>query len=181
MEKITTTRVPGLTGHVNYYKPWHEHITLDLVLKVLNQTILHPFVAWIVVLCLRAQVTPIGHPAFLIAVGYAVFLTALTGAKMLNQRVAYGIPREANFSREVIVITGGGSGLGQLIAQIYGMRGASVAVLDVKEVSEVEGWEELAGVEYYQCDVGDRKALERTARRIEDDVSFILFTWVIFC
>jgi hypothetical protein len=145
-----------------------------MLLKVLNQTILHPFVAWIVVLCLRAQVTPTDHPSFIIAVGWAVFLTVLTGAKMMNQRVAYGIPREAKLSREVIVITGGGSGLGQLIAQIYGMRGASVAVLDVKEVSEVEGWEELAGVEYYQCDVGDRKALERTVRRIEGDVSLIL-------
>jgi NAD(P)-dependent dehydrogenase (short-subunit alcohol dehydrogenase family) len=70
------------------------------------------------------------------------------------------------------VITGGGSGLGQVIAQIYGMRGASVAVLDIKEVSEVEGWDELSGVEYYKCDVGDRKALELTGKKIENDVSF---------
>jgi NAD(P)-dependent dehydrogenase (short-subunit alcohol dehydrogenase family) len=69
------------------------------------------------------------------------------------------------------VITGGGSGLGQLIAQIYGMRGAGVAVLDVKEVSEVEWWDEISGVDYYQCDVSDRKALEMTAKRIENDVS----------
>lgn len=95
---------------------------------------------------------------------------------MLNRRIAYGIPRDVEPSHEVIVITGGGSGLGQLIAQIYGMRGASVAVLDIKEVSEVEGWDELSGVEYYKCDVGNRKALEMTAKTIEDDVS--LFTIV---
>jgi len=90
--------------------------------------------------------------------------------RFTNERIAYGMPREVDLSREVIVVTGGGSGLGQLIAQIYGMRGVSVAVLDVKEVGEVEGWDKLSGVEYYQCDVGDRKAVELTAKRIENDV-----------
>lgn len=172
MEKITTTPV-NITPKTA--QKWHDHITLDLVFKVLNQTFLHPFVAWIVVLCLRAQVTPTDHPAWIIAVGYAGFLTLLTAAQMLNRRLAYGLPREVEPSHEVIVITGGGSGLGQVIAQIYGMRGASVAVLDIKEVSEVEGWDELSGVEYYKCDVGDRKALEMTAKKIENDVSFVSF------
>lgn len=156
-------------------KKWYQHLTLDLVIKVLSQTFLHPFIAWIVVLCLRAQATPTDHPSFIIAVGYATLLTLFAAAKMLNHRLAYGTPREVDLSNEVIVVTGGGSGLGQLIAQIYGMRGASVAVLDIKEVGEVEGWDELSGVEYYHCDVSDRRALEMTARRIEDDVSYILF------
>jgi short chain dehydrogenase len=171
MEKITPSR-RILTPRPP--QKWYEHITLDLVLKVLNQTFLHPFVAWVVVLCLRAQVTPTDHPAWIIAVGYATLLTLLTAASMFDRRIAYGLPREVEPSHEVIVITGGGSGLGQVIAQIYGMRGASVAVLDIKEVSEVEGWDELSGVEYYKCDVGDRKALEMTAKNIENDVGFSL-------
>ncbi|GAM39664.1 hypothetical protein TCE0_034f11394 [Talaromyces pinophilus] len=167
MEKIATT--PRLSTPRPAQK-WYEHFNLDLIIKVLNQTFLHPFVAWIVVLCLRAQVTPTDHPAWIAAVAYASFLTLLTAANMLNRRLAYGLPREVEPSHEVIVITGGGSGLGQLIAQIYGMRGASVAVLDIKEVSEVDGWDELSGVEYYQCDVGNRKALEMTAKKIEEDL-----------
>ncbi|KAL1971243.1 hypothetical protein VTN77DRAFT_195 [Rasamsonia byssochlamydoides] len=167
MEKISSQPV-GFTPLPE--KKWYQHLTLDLFIKVLNQTFLHPFIAWIVVLCLRAQATPTHHPSFIIAVGYAALLTLLAAAKMLNHRLAYGPPREVDLSNEVIVVTGGGSGLGQLIAQIYGMRGASVAVLDIKEVGEVEGWDELSGVEYYQCDVGDRRALEMTARRIEEDL-----------
>ncbi|KAL1986218.1 hypothetical protein VTN96DRAFT_6733 [Rasamsonia emersonii] len=167
MEKITSQPV-GLTPRPE--KKWYQHLTLDLFIKVLNQTFLHPFIAWIVVLCLRAQATPTDHPSFIIAVGYATLLTLFTAARVLNHRLAYGTPREVDLSNEVIVVTGGGSGLGQLIAQIYGMRGASVAVLDIKEVGEVEGWDELSGVEYYQCDVSDRRALELTARRIEDDL-----------
>ncbi|EED19498.1 short-chain dehydrogenase/reductase family protein, putative [Talaromyces stipitatus ATCC 10500] len=167
MEKIATSPQPLIPRPP---QKWYEHFNLDLIIKVLNQTFLHPFVAWIIVLCLRAQVTPTDHPAWIGAVGYAIFLTLLTVAGMLNRRLAYGLPRDVEPSHEVIVITGGGSGLGQLIAQIYGMRGASVAVLDIKEVSEVEGWDELSGVEYYQCDVGNRKALEMTAKKIEDDL-----------
>lgn len=169
MEKIATTR-RLITPRPA--QKWYEHFNLDLIIKVLNQTFLHPFVAWIVVLCLRAQVTPTDHPAWIAAVAYASFLTLLTVANMLDRRLAYGLPREVEPSHEVIVITGGGSGLGQLIAQIYGMRGASVAVLDIKEVSEVDGWDELSGVEYYQCDVGNRKALEMTAKKIEEDVGY---------
>jgi hypothetical protein len=168
MREITTT--PRILKPQTA-KTWYQHLTIDLLIKVLNQTFLHPFIAWIIVLCLRAQVTPIDHPAWIIALGYAIFLTLWTAAAMLNRRIAYGLPREVEPSHEIIVITGGGSGLGQLIAQIYGMRGAGVAVLDVKEVSEVEGWDELSGVDYYQCDVSDRKALEMTAKRIENDVS----------
>lgn len=73
------------------------------------------------------------------------------------------------------MITGGASGLGLLIARIYGLRGVSVAVLDVKEVAEVDGWDEISGVEYYQCDIGNRKEVEKTARRIEKDVCVSFF------
>ncbi|KAH8695400.1 putative short-chain dehydrogenase/reductase family protein [Talaromyces proteolyticus] len=167
MQKITTT---SRILRSQPAKKWYHYVTLDLIIKVLNQTFLHPFIAWILVLCLRAQVTPPDHPVWIGALGYAIFLSLWTAAAMLNRRIAYGMPREAEPSHEIIVITGGGSGLGQLIAQIYGMRGAGVAVLDIKEVSEVNGWDELSGVEYYQCDVGDRKALELTAKRIENDL-----------
>ena len=97
-----------------------------------------------------------------------------------NQRFAYGRPRNVDLSEEVIVVTGGASGLGLLIAEIYGMRGVSVAVLDVKDVGDGEGrgtdsigWSQTHGVEYYRCDVGDRAQVEEAARRIEADVCVV--------
>lgn len=152
-------------------KKWHEHITLDVLLAVLNRTILHPFVAWVVVLCLRAQVTPYTDTAFIIATGYAIFITVLGVASTINQRIGYGLPRPVELSEEVIVVTGGASGLGLLIARIYGLRGVSVAVLDIKDASELEGWEEVSGVDYYRCDIGNRDEVEAAARKIEKDVS----------
>lgn len=63
--------------------------------------------------------------------------------------------------------------MGLLIAQIYGMKGASVAVLDIKDVAEEDEWEELfevGMVNYYRGDVGDRVVLEGIKKRIEEEV-----------
>ncbi|KAL2821078.1 hypothetical protein BJX63DRAFT_443589 [Aspergillus granulosus] len=167
--RILTTPVPSTCPPIPE-KKWHDHITIDLIMTVLNRSIFHPFIAWIVVLCLRAQATPYGHPAFLIAAGYATFLTIVDIAFMISDRIAFGTSREVDLSEEVIVITGGASGLGRLIAQIYGLRGVTVAVLDIAEKGAVKGWEEVGGVEYYQCDIGDRGQVERVKERILQDL-----------
>lgn len=69
----------------------------------------------------------------------------------------------------MVVITGGASGLGRCIAETYGMRGASVAVLDVKEVEGgVEAWGE--GCRWYRCDVGSFDHVQKVKGEIEKDV-----------
>jgi hypothetical protein len=147
--------------------PWARHLSVDLLLKVLNVTFLHPFVAWMMPLCMRAQAMRWEHPAIQIAIGYASLLTALYFLGVLNQQIAYSKPRKVDLSDEVIVITGGASGLGLLIAEVYGMRGATVAVLDVQELEAGEA----RGVSVYKCDVGDREQVARVAVEIERDVS----------
>ncbi|RAK71321.1 NAD(P)-binding protein [Aspergillus fijiensis CBS 313.89] len=161
-------KIPPPSSDQNTHARPHA-ITLDLLLTVLSRTLFHPFIAWILVLCLRAQATPYTAPAFLVATGYAIFLSALNVLQSVNDRFAYGKPRRVDLSEEVVVITGGASGLGLLIARIYGLRGVSVAVLDVKGAKEVEGMMEGMddAVGYYRCDVGDRGALEETVRRVE--------------
>jgi short chain dehydrogenase len=145
---------------------WHSPLTIDLLHKVLKTTFLHPFVAWVIPLCLRAQATPFTHMAMIITISYAVLLTLLYVLSIINQRIAYGKPRDVDLSEEVIVVTGGASGLGLLIAEVYGLRGASVAVLDVRELEVGEA----RGVEFYRCDVGNREEVERVAKEIEEDV-----------
>lgn len=152
-------------------KPWSHHLTLDTLLHVLRNTLLSPFIAWILVLCLRAQVTPPTDPAFIIAVAYATILTLLFVARVVNHRVTYGIPRTVDSANEVVLITGGASGLGLLVTQMYAMKGASVAVLDIRDIG-VKEQDEVFGedVQYFRCDVGDRRALEDVRAKIEDEV-----------
>lgn len=149
-------------------RPWHTYLTIDLLAHVLNRSIFHPFVAWLIPLCLRAVVTPYSSPDFIIACAWASLVTLFTILSVFNKRIAYGVPREVDWDEEVVVITGGASGLGKILAEIYGMRGASVAVLDVqKPEKESEG---LAGVQFYSCDVGDAEAVEKAKDQIEKDV-----------
>ncbi|KAH6724502.1 hypothetical protein DL95DRAFT_325521 [Leptodontidium sp. 2 PMI_412] len=145
---------------------WAKPLSIDLLLKVLNVTFLHPFVAWMIPLCMRAQVMPWTATAMQISIGYASFLTAMFFLGVLNRQIAYSKPRTVDFSEEVIVVTGGASGLGLLIAEVYGMRGATVAVLDVKDLEAGEA----RGVSVYKCDVGDKEQVAKVAVEIERDL-----------
>jgi hypothetical protein len=148
---------------------WFAPLSIDLLLKVLNTTLLHPFVCWIIPLCFRAQTVKWEAPPMVAAIAWATIVTLFWMANVINQRIAHGIPRDVDLSEEVIVITGGASGLGLLIAEVYGMRGATVAVLDVNGMENTEA----RGITYYKCDVGNKEQVAKVALEIEKDVSLI--------
>ncbi len=145
---------------------WFAPLSVDLVLKVLYVTFLHPFVAWMVPLCFRAEMMDYDAMPMRLSIVYASLVTLGWILSAVNKRMAFGLPRQVDLDDEVIVITGGASGLGLLIAEVYGMRGASVAVLDVKEMENGEA----RGVTFYKCDVSDKEQLAQVATEIERDV-----------
>ncbi|UKZ82020.1 hypothetical protein TrVFT333_009802 [Trichoderma virens FT-333] len=145
---------------------WFAPLSVDLILKVLNITIFHPFICWLIPLCLRAQTTKWEAPPMVGAIAWAIFISLMWIAGAINQRIAHGMPREVDLGEEVIVVTGGASGLGMLIAEVYGMRGASVAVLDVNEMENGEA----RGVTFYKCDVSDKEQVAKVAVEIEKDL-----------
>lgn len=120
-------------------------------------------------LCFRAEHMDWDKIPIRVSIWYATFITVCWTMGQVNRRFAFGLPREVNLEDEVIVITGGASGLGLLVAEVYGMRGASVAVLDVREMENGEA----RGVTYYKCDVTDKDQLARVSRQIEEDVSIV--------
>lgn len=154
---------------------WQHHITLDLLLSVLHQTIFHPFIAFLLPLSLRALATPYSHPSFQLTSTYFLLLSLYHILFLVSTRFASNGPaREVDYDEgdEVVVITGGGSGLGECIAEIFGFRGVSVAVIDKRLGQWKEGNTATeGGVRAYECDVGDRKEVEKVWMRIEEDVS----------
>ncbi|KAK3633505.1 hypothetical protein LTR56_015758 [Elasticomyces elasticus] len=149
-------------------QPWHNLITIDVLAHVLARSIFHPFIAWLIPLCQRAVGAPYESFNFIATCAWASIVTAVWLLSAINDRIAYGTPRELDWDEAVVVITGGASGLGKIIAEMYGMRGASVAVLDVqKPEKESEG---LAGVQFYQCDVGDAEAVQKAKEQIEKNL-----------
>lgn len=117
---------------------------------------------------------------------YAILLTTARAGALVNRYVAYGKPRtvrlEGGVDGEVVVVTGGSSGLGLSIAQGYASRGVRVAVLDVREENDDDSssGSGSGNVRYYCCDVGRREHVESTAMRIEKDVGFSKFFFFFF-
>jgi NAD(P)-dependent dehydrogenase (short-subunit alcohol dehydrogenase family) len=145
---------------------WTSKLSIDLIVRVLNTTILHPFAASMIPLSLLAQAYPLRSVSVLATIAWAVLVASLALFHRINQRIAHGKPREVDLEEEVIVITGGASGLGLLIAEIYAMRGASVAVLDVRPL---EG-SEARNISYYYCDVSNSDQIAKVAEQIREDL-----------
>lgn len=150
-------------------KPWHAYITIDLLLSVLKRTIFHPFIAWLIPLCMRSLSYPYTHSHFQYTFAYAIVITLFALLYKLDKRLAWGPPRQLDWDSEVVVITGGASGLGKLLAETYGMRGVSVAVLDIRVPEERES-EGLENVHFYKCDVSDLAEVQKAKASIEKDV-----------
>lgn len=166
----TNPRTPKMTSP--YATPpmrdsWFAPVSIDMLAKVLKTSFFHPFIAWIIPLCFRAQNMAWGAPPMLVSFAWAALISFTWILLAVNNRLAFGLPREVDLSEEVIVITGGASGLGLLIAEVYGMRGATVAVLDIQDMENGEA----RGVTYYKCDVSDAQQVARVAAEIERDVS----------
>jgi short-subunit dehydrogenase len=74
------------------------------------------------------------------------------------------------FTGHLALVTGGGSGLGQIAAVQLAQQGAKVAVVDVNETGMKETANRGgAGIASYVCDVADAEAVAETVARIESD------------
>lgn len=145
---------------------WFAPVSIDLLLKVLNVTIFHPFIAWLIPLCFRAEHMDYDATPMRVTIAWAFAVTMLWMSNMLSHKIAYGMPREVDLGEEVIVVTGGASGLGLLLAEVYGMRGATVAVLDKADLESTDA----RGITHYKCDVSDRAQIASVAAEIERDL-----------
>lgn len=146
-------------------KPLHKHLTIDLLLAVAHKTVLHPVIPWFVPLAFRAQAFHYNFPPLYLSALYALAVTTLWLLQRLNTALAFGPPRAFDWTEELVLITGGASGLGLLIAEVYGMRGVTVAVLDRHVPPEGER-EAGPNVHFFQCDVGDAAAVEAARVRV---------------
>ncbi|HET9183646.1 MAG TPA: SDR family NAD(P)-dependent oxidoreductase [Candidatus Angelobacter sp.] len=76
-----------------------------------------------------------------------------------------------DFSNDVVVITGAGSGIGRALAKEFASGGAELALADVNATSVEETRSLLGNVRAgtYVCDAGDAAAVEAFARKVRQD------------
>ena len=155
--------------------PWYQFLSIDLLIRVAKTTFLSPILCWLYPLALRAQafhwhMTPLRYAvAFACLVDFFWFLSVLNtlGRNGRFARTSARIEEVGeDVEEDVVVVTGGSSGLGQIVAEIFALKGISVAVLDIKKPC-MEGNYEL---QYYECDVSDVAAVRRVSAQITKDV-----------
>ncbi|GAB7366265.1 hypothetical protein MBLNU230_g7823t1 [Neophaeotheca triangularis] len=147
-------------------------ITIDLLVHVLANTIFHPFVASLLPLCSLALGHALLSSTTINTTVYAAVICIAPLLSWLNRRIAYGPPRHFDRENEVVVITGGGSGLGRLVAEMFAIKGVRVAVLDVKIPSKEEKLENelLNKISWYECDVSNIRAVEKAKVYLEEEL-----------
>lgn len=85
--------------------------------------------------------------------------------------------KEKDVSQDTVVITGGGSGIGRLLAQKFAMRGSKVIIIDIDEAGmdkTCQLVERIGGTcKAYKCDISNREYVYTTAEKIKEDVGFV--------
>ncbi|OAP54705.1 hypothetical protein AYL99_11153 [Fonsecaea erecta] len=124
---------------------WTRHITLDLLLLILANSVFHPWITLVFYLCLAA-VHKHREPLAYGTLYYTAFLAVVELGMWLNHRLTYGYHRKVEWEDEVVVVTGGAHGLGRVLAEMLLRKGAKVAILDVREpdgdaYDEMERWD----------------------------------------
>ena len=70
----------------------------------------------------------------------------------------------------VALITGGGSGMGRVMAQKLAAAGAAVAIVDMNEAGMAETAKGYPGIKPYCVDISDTEAVRALVERVEDEL-----------
>lgn len=74
------------------------------------------------------------------------------------------------YTGKVVVVTGGGSGLGRAMAQLFGLEGGRVAVVDIDEAAAGETAASAGDAKAYTCDVSHEAAVAATFHAVDADL-----------
>lgn len=162
-------------------RPWYRHLTLDLVLLILANSIFHPWITLVFYLCL-ASIHKHREPLAHYTLCYTAVLAVVEMGIWMNHRVTYGKHRQVEWEGEVVVITGGASGLGRVVAEMLVRKGAKVAVWDVREPDEeaeetMERWD----VVWDKVDVSKREEVQKAVERVVAEVCFLFAFGALCC
>ncbi|KAK5053281.1 hypothetical protein LTR84_002255 [Exophiala bonariae] len=164
--KLPTSSSPTL----GQPKPWYRYVNLDLLVRILVNSVFHPYIIFIFYLT-QAALHVHREPLAYYTLCYAALLGVLEIGANINHRLTYGKHREVKWEKEVVIITGGGSGLGRVLAEMIMRKGGKVAILDVKGADEVaEDAMERWDLVWEKCDVAKESEVKEAVDRIVDDL-----------
>jgi len=150
--------------------PIFDTLDIDLVIKILAHTAFSPFFLFFIPVFYIFQGAKYTDPIIIISAAYYIIISSFWFLKWYSRlyrnqgSLLYG-PGRFDWGEQVIVVTGGASGIGELIANTLAVRNVNVVVLDVNPIVT-----ENYNITYYKCDVSKWEEVESVAKKIADEI-----------
>jgi len=150
--------------------PIFDNLDVHLVLKVLSHTAFSPFFTFFIPVFYVFQGLPYTSPAVVISSGYYVAICAFWLLKWYsrlyrNQGSLLVGPGRFDWGEQIVLVTGGASGIGELLANTLAVRNVNVVVLDVNPIIT-----ENYNITYYKCDVSKWEEVEAVSKKIIEEI-----------
>jgi len=150
--------------------PIFDSLDVDLVIKVLSHTAFSPFFIFWIPIFFRAQGEPWTAPVVVSSGIYLVGLCLFWTLKFFSNfwRNGHSLilrPERFDWGEQIVVVTGGASGIGSLLANTLAVRNVTVIVLDVNPI-ETENY----NIAYYKCDVSKWEEVEEVSKKIVEEI-----------
>ncbi|EIM85656.1 retinal short-chain dehydrogenase/reductase [Stereum hirsutum FP-91666 SS1] len=148
----------------------YDSFDIDLVIKVMNNTLLSPFFCFLIPVFFMFQGYTTSDLPVLVPFGWVGALAAFWGLKWYsrlyrNQGSLLFGPAALDWGEQIVVVTGGSSGIGELIANTLAVRNVTVVVLDVNPIVT-----ENYNIVYYKCDVSKWEEVEAVSKKIVEEL-----------
>ncbi|KAF9569259.1 NAD(P)-binding protein [Agrocybe pediades] len=150
--------------------PIFDNLDIDLVMQVLANTAFSPFFVFFIPIFYIFQGAKMDDRlvvlSFLYYVAISVFWFLKWYSKLYrNQGSLLMRPKPMEWSEEIVIVTGGASGIGELLANTLAVRNVTVVVLDVNPIVT-----ENYNIAYYKCDVSKWEEVEAVSKKIIEEI-----------
>ncbi|KAF5333603.1 hypothetical protein D9611_002507 [Ephemerocybe angulata] len=150
--------------------PIYDNVDIDLFVKVLNHTLFSPFFIFFVPLFYIFQGAKVTDPGIIGLSVYWILISSFWFIRWYSRlyrnqgSLLIGPPR-FDWGDQIIIVTGGSSGVGELLANTLAVRNVTVIVLDVKPIVT-----ENYNITYYKCDVSNWEEVQAVAATIKKEI-----------
>jgi all-trans-retinol dehydrogenase (NAD+) len=140
----------------------------DPVGRLIKKTLLNPALTVPILLLAkytsRGQQYAFSHRRTLRAFDIVVYWGVLRWLNnFLNRRaLSNGVSDKYDWSKEVVIVTGGSDGIGKAVVQLLAAANVKVAVLDVQSPT----YESPPSLKYFQCDISSSSAIAKVASEV---------------
>ncbi|KAG6910966.1 hypothetical protein DXG01_006020 [Tephrocybe rancida] len=150
--------------------PIFDSLDVDIFVRVLAHTLFGPFFMFFIPIFFVFQGAKLTDPSVVYTSVYWVFISSCWFIQWCsrlyrNQRGFLFGPGRFDWGEQIVVITGGSSGVGELLANTLAVRNVTVIVLDINPIIT-----ENYNITFYKCDVSKWEEVEAVSKKITEEI-----------